>query len=688
MSKLSLTLVAFTLCANQIDAARVAATEHSGVASLTVQQQKFRKAAKNAEADMVCRKPEIKETINKDKSVNGVTDINWDTVKATAADGMKQIDKSISELSGDIKEIEQKIRDLEAAGLWGELSTSDINAMLEAACAPLAEFSGVSDCASAVDLECGWAAPKCTEEFEFPPFEATVEAFEAQAKSKITGHAKLSVPVFREQCVKVFKTGECTSLCDDFGEKVRAQADSASGEVLGNTDTLDGLKAQLKTKNQELSDAEAEKAACAQAQTQLEAFRVQLGKLSGNYASSKLAVNRYNRMLRMRRMQLAQQIKILEEKKALLVRAKAIFAAASAQVEQRQADVAHMEGVIADLEDKLKKQMELIARIEAKIADIEAATETGRLFKIELSRVLSNAVDTKIQAIHKPLELLKITSESKIAADFDKAEEDAAPAMKATVRAVASFCAQADTSAALTNPLVKLEGSSEQLNFICVGQNWDNMISEAQSSVKGAAKQVVDILEGEQSSVVSDNRVPVDSSLTLRMASGEPKGLRHAVSAYGGQGGTFVDGYVNPGWTVEEKDGAVGTVGKMLKLYQKLGEAAELMTQQWEDAQAGARALEAQIKDALEQLEKLQELLRQAIAAKEIAEANMNEAQAVVDENEQKKQQMEKAVEQTQTMVQEGSAKVEEVKDALLKEHRERAAALLEVLQELKASRK
>jgi len=214
------------------------------------------------------------------------------------------------------------------------------------------------------------------------------------------------------------------------------------------------------------------------------------------------------------------------------------------------------------------------------------------------------------------------------------------------------------------------------------------MISEAQSSVKGAAKQVVDILEGEQSSVVSDNRVPVDSSLTLRMASGEPKGLRHAVSAYGGQGGTFVDGYVNPGWTVEEKDGAVGTVGKMLKLYQKLGEAAELMTQQWEDAQAGARALEAQIKDALEQLEKLQELLRQAIAAKEIAEANMNEAQAVVDENEQKKQQMEKAVEQTQTMVQEGSAKVEEVKDALLKEHRERAAALLEVLQELKASRR
>jgi len=393
-------------------------------------------------------------------------------------------------------------------------------------------------------------------------------------------------------------------------------------------------------------------------------------------------------MLRMNMMRLRRQIKILEEKRKLLVRAKAIFAAAKAQVAQRQADVEHMEGVIADLEDKLKKQMELIARIEAKIADIEAATETGRLFKIELSRVLSNAVDTQNQAIHRPLALLKITPEKKIAANFDTAEEEAAPAMKATVRAVASFCAQADTSDALTNPLVKLEGSSKDLNFICVGQNWDNMIVEAQSSVKGAAKQVVDILLEEQSGVVADNLIPVDSSMTLRIASGEPKGLRHAVAAYGGKGGTFVDGYVNPGWTVEEANGEVGTVGKMLKLYQKLGEAAELMNQQFEEATAGARALEAQIKEALAQLEKLQELLRQAIAAKEIAEEKMNEAQAVVDENEKIKTQMENNVKQTEGQVEDGERTQEEVKDELLKEHRERAAALLEVLQEMKASRK
>jgi len=344
--------------------------------------------------------------------------------------------------------------------------------------------------------------------------------------------------------------------------------------------------------------------------------------------------------------------------------------------------------VIADLEDKLRKQMELIARIEAKIADIEAATEVGRLFKIELSRVLSNAVDTTVQAVHKPLELLKITPDKKIAANFDTAEAEAAPAMKATVQAVASFCAQADTSNALTNPLVKLEGSSKELNFICVGQNWDNMIAEAQSSVKGAAKQVVDILLEEQSGVVSDNRIPVDGSMTLRMASGEPKGLRHAVAAYGGKGGTFVDGYVNPGWTVEEANGEVGTVGKMLKLYQKLGEAAELMNQQFEEANAGARALEAQITEALAQLEKLQELLRQAIAAKEIAEEKMNEAQAVVDENEKIKTQMENNVKQTEAQIEEGEQKQEEVKNELLKEHRERAAALLEVLQEMKASRK
>lgn len=689
MSKISLALVALTLCANQIDAARMVAKQHSGLSALTEQQQKLRKASKNAEASMVCRHPEIKATINADSSVDGVTDINWDSVKATAAHGMKSIDKSIATLSADIKDIEQRIADLEAAGLWGELSTDDINTMLEAACVPLAEFSGTTEgCSGAVALECGWMAPRCMDDFEFPPFEDAVAKFAEQAQAKITGHAKLSVPVFKKQCAKVFSSGECSSLCDDFATKVRAQSNTASGEVMGNKDTLDDLKAQHKTRVQELADAEAEKEACSQAETQLEAFRVQLGKLSGNYASSKSAVGRYNRGLRMRRMQLMRQIRILEEKKVLLERAKQIFAAASVQVEMRAADVAHMEAVIADLEDKLKKQMELIARIEAKIADIEAATETGRLFKIELSRVLSNAVDATVQAIHKPLELLKITPDKKIAQNFDKAEEEAAPAMKTTVRAVASFCAQADTSDALTNPLVKLEGASKELNFICVGQNWDNMIAEAQSSVKGAAKQVVDILLEEQAGVVSDNRIPVDSSMTLRMASGEPKGLRHAVAAYGGKGGTFVDGYVNPGWTVEEANGEVGTVGKMLMLYQKLGEAAELMNQQWEEANAGARALEAQIKDALAQLEKLQELLRAAIKAKEIAEENMNEAQAVVDENEVKKKQMENLVEQGEKSVAEGTEAMEAVKDALLKEHRERAAALLEVLQEMKASRK
>jgi len=448
------------------------------------------------------------------------------------------------------------------------------------------------------------------------------------------------------------------------------------------------VKAKHKTALEQLASAKAEKEACSKSMIQLNAFRAQLGKLSTDYASSKRAVSRYSRTLRMQKMRLKRQIKILEAKKVLLARAKLIFAAASEQVRQRQADVEHMEGVLADLQAALVKQLELIATIEAKIADIDAATETGRLFKIELSRTLSNAVDILVQSIHKPLELLKVTPGKNIAADFDAAEEGAAPGMKETVRAVASYCAQEDTSNALTNPLVKLEGSAQNLNFICVGQDWNNMIAEAQASVRGAAKQVVDLLTEEQSGVASDNQVPVAASMALRAASGEPKGLRHAVAAYGGKGGTFVDAYVNPGWTVDVSDGEVGTIGKMLMLYQKLGEAAELMDQQWEEAKAGALALEVKIKEALAELERLQEVLRQAIIAKEIAEANMVEAQKVVDENEALKTRMEGQVAASEEGLKKSDEAEAAVKDELLKEHRERAAALLEVLQEMKASRK
>jgi hypothetical protein len=692
MSKISFLLsVCFTLslCAHQAAAARmvakrVSAHQHVKAAGLSEKQKQLRKASEQAEASMVCRKPDVKNTINADLSVDGVTDINWDTVMATANDGMKQIEGDIDASTTEIARLDKRIDELEAMGKWNDLGASDMNEMLYAACTSFQqEGQSTGDCSWAVEGNCGWEDPALMDAFIEPPFDEPIQKFTEVAASKITGFNRLSVAAFRKQCSSVLSADMCGDLCLEFTEVVRGLHKADSAKTLG-TEDLDELKAQRAAESQKLADFNAEKESCAQAHTQLEAFRAQLGKLSGNYKDAAKAVGRYKRTLRMQSMRLRRQIMILKQKKALLERAKQVFAAASQQVIERQADVDHMQAIVDDLIKQLEAQRILLEEIAQKIKEIDEATKTGRLIKSELSRIVSNAHDTQVQSIHKPLEGLKITLDRNIAQDFDTAEADAAPAMKTTVQAVAAYCSTEDVTTALTSPLVKIEGQSKALNFICVGLDWNNMIAEAQKTVKDASKQVVDLLVAEQEGVKSDIHVPVPASQALREANGEPKGLRHAVATFGGQGGSFFDGYLNPGWTVDVTDGAVGTVGKMLQLYQKLGEAAEEMQQQWDVAKAHEAVLLQKKKEAVAELERLTEKLIQAIKARDIAKEMMDEAQKVVDENQALKDQMQDQVDKSTETLAEGEKAQEEVKDALLKEHTERAAALLQILQELK----
>jgi len=680
-------LVLLNFYAGHVSASRMVATRAHGqvvVKALTEQQQQIRKEVKAAESNMVCRKAEVKKTINADLSVDGVTDINWDTVKKTAGDGMKNIEKSISDLTLDIEDLEQKIKELEEAGRWSEVGESDMNEMLYAACQSFQKAGeNTNDCSWAVTGDCGWNDPALMDNFIDPPFDEPIAKFKTAAELKIKGYKRLSVASFKKHCAAVLDADMCTDLCMEFSEVVRTLATDEAAQVLGNTDTLDGLKSQHKTKLQQLASAQAEKESCTRAQAQLEEFRAQLGELSGNYVKSKSAVGRYKRVLRMQQMRLRRQIQILEQKRKLLDQAKAIFAAASQQVIERQAEVDRVQKKLDELRAALQKQLELIAVIEKRITEIDEATQTSREFKEHLSRTLLTAVDTNVLSVHKPLADLKITPERNIAQDFDAAEEKAAPAMKTSVRAVSDYCATEEVSNALTNPLVELTGTEKKLNHICAGQDWNNMIAEAQASVKGTIKEVVDILAQEQSGVVGDGNLPPAGTLKLKDAGGEPEGAQGCIATYKSKS-HFTDEYITGGWTVEVIEGKIEKVGKMLMLYQKLGEAAEKMNELWEEATAAARALEVKVKETIEELEKVQELLRQAIAAKQIAKERMDEAQKVVDENEAIKKTMEEHVEKSTETLETGEKEVEAVRDALLKEHRERSAALLEVYQELK----
>jgi len=692
MRKLSLVLglvVVLSFNAHEVAAARMHAKKQTseqqqGARALSAQQQQFRKAATAAEASLVCGVPQIKEAINKDTSVDGVQDIDWASIKKTADSGLDAINRNIDSITQNIEGLDQRIKELEEAGKWGEVTDGDIDKMLHAACQVEGFKNEAGDCGRAREFNCGYTDP-VFENPPFPeiPFDEPVEAFRAAAK--IGGHKRLAVPRFRDYCAKVLDSMDCEDLCFEFADIVGAAAQDGGEVDMSNTDTLDDLVAQRAAQRQELETAKADKDSCQKAQVQLDAFAAQLGKLSKTYGSSKRSVGRYARSLISQKRALARQIEVLEQKRKELARAKTIFAAASAQVEARKKDVEHMEKVLADLAEALRVQMELIARLEQKIRDIEAATEVGRVFKVDLSRTLANTVEYNSEAVHKPMATFSITPTMDFAQKFDDAEVAAAPAMKSTVNAVGDYCKMDRVTSALTSPLLDLKGASKPLNFICSGQDWSNMIVEAQGVVKGDAKQVVDILLGEQTKIIKDGKPPADASTKMRKAQGEPDGLHHTVAVYGEKTGTFVGEYLNPNWMVETTNtGEAASIGKILALYQKLGETFEQVTASYEEAKAGAEALQKRIEAALEEMVKLRELLKAAIEAKEIAEEKMNEAQELVNQAEELKAKLEARVASTEERKAKSEEDFQEASDALTAEHKERSAALLEILQQIK----
>jgi len=667
-------LVVLSLLAPLGESARMMAQKDSLYASLTATQQQFRTEALKAENSLVCGTTAIKYEINKQKDARAVRGIQWGSIEKTASDGMKDIEKNIASLTGEIVELEARLKELQESEKYGGLSPTEIDDMLKAACKAPGLDKNEDSCENARLTSCGWL----DDTLEDIPFEEPVNLFRAKAKETLTGYKTLDATTFGNVCAETLPGADCADLCFEFEEIVKEE--SQHDENLANTETADDVAKKLTDTKAKLDEAQADKSACQKAQTQLKEFANQLGELSSTVQDSTRAVSKFKRNLRMEEKRLARQIIELEKRMAVLKTAKMIFAAASAQVQARQEEVNKMEAALAKLLLALKEQQATIARLRAKLTDIEDATDAGRIFKAELSRMLLNAVSYNTEAVTAPLHGLGLSPDQNIVKNFDDAEAAAAPAMKATVNAVGNYCGSQEVLTALTGVQVD---ASHKLDHICTGQNWNDMIDEAQATVKEEAKTVVEILVQQQSVANEDKDVPSRADLMLREASGEPKGLRHAKSLLSKNGGTFVTGYVFPGWSVTLQNGNAADVGKMLKLYQKLGEHFEVVTADWEAAKEKERELIEESEKVAAQVEELKVLLQKAIAAQQVAKEHMEKAQGLVDEAERDKTVMEGRVAKATTDKAEGDDAFNAAKDALMSEHKKRSAALLELFQEL-----
>jgi len=338
--------------------------------------------------------------------------------------------------------------------------------------------------------------------------------------------------------------------------------------------------------------------------------------------------------------------------------------------------------MLDQLEILHKAQIALIAELQQKVQDIEAATATGNLLKEQLSVTLSHTVAINDQAIHTPLRQLGVAPGRNIAEEFNKAEDDSSPQMMQTVQAVGAFCSNKKVEI-LSAVQDQLGDTTHQMAFICTGVDWNNMIVEAQGVVKKDAQEIVDILVEEQERVIADNDVPEESSRVLREAHGEPAGLREAVAIYGGEAGTFMNTYVKSGWAVEEKHGSVAVIGNMLMLYQELGKAFEATLEKKAQAEKAEKKLSQEVQEAMKEMEKLQAMLKDAIAKKEIAETNMKEAQDLVEEAEEAKTFLEKSVGKATELADKAKGAFKDVWNALMSGHANRQVALLELQEKL-----
>jgi len=689
-------LVALCLHAREAESARTVAKQVSaqmGGVVLSAEQQRLRKASQEAEASMVCGKAEINAKINVAyDDVNSVQDIPWLDIKNTAAAGLSDMDKNIQTLTTELTELMEKEQELEKAAKWSEVSDSDMDEMLTAAC-QIDEFKqekGAPSCDRARDFQCGWheSFDETYPEAEIP-YETPVKAFRVSAQTKFeTGYKRLTVGRFRKHCATVFKSEEGDEMCDDlctaFANTVSELSASEAGAInLSERETQDGIIIKIAAKKTELQDALQEKEACKSQKAGIDKLSTQLGKLGATVNAGKTAVGAYKRELKKQQMKLKRAQALFKAMQQKLAKAKTIFAAAAEKVAERSAAVEVQEKLLKKLEEAYNAQLVLMAELAKKVQEIEAATVAGQEFKEHLSIVLLNTVDLNSETYHTPLRKIGVTPGAKIAQEFDKADVDSAPAMKATVQAVGEFCK--GKVGALSAVQTQLGSTTHELAFICTGVDWGNMIKEAEGVVKKDAQEIVDILVGELENVNADNRIPKQADLTreLREAHGEPKGLRQAVAIYGGGTSTFVNTYINPGWAVDEKEKSVQLIGNMLMLYQKLGEAFEATTEKWEQAKLGAIELEKQVQEAIGELKKLSEMLQAAIAEKDIAEKDMTSAQKLADQAEHARNALVVSVVDATKSKDKGDKAFKKAEEILMSEHRDRKVALLEILQEL-----
>lgn len=675
-------LVVLSLLAHLGQSARMVARDVSLHASLTATQQQFRKESMKAENSLVCGTTTIKTAINARKGANGIPDINWPKIQKTAAVGMAKIMSDISGLKNEIAELDARFKELLESEKYGDLPRDEIDDMIKASCDTYnAELKHQGEgCELAKTTNCGYdVVPKIN-----APFDGPVDSFTQRAESKMQKYTTLDMSVFMDACSEnLSEDGGCPDLCDEFSyilEDMFSAVHEESATNLANTDTSDDVAKQIQEKTDLLTDKEADKNACQTAQGQLKDFADQLNMLSSTVKDTKRATRNFRKALRGEEVRLDEQIIELARTLALLEKAKSVFADATAQAQQRQADVDTMIAELKKLEQALAEQREKIRQLVEHLGYLENALEAGRLFKAQLSRVLVDAVAYNNEAVTKPLCDLGMSPKDNIVKSFDDAEAAAAPAMKKTVNAVGDYCGSQNVLAALNGVQVE---ASQKLNYICTGQNWNNMIKEAQETVKKDAKTVVDILLQEQAVAVADEGVPSGIERDYSLAESEPVGLRQALSVLGDKEGTFIKGYVYPGWSATLQTGNVGDVGKMLKLYQKLGEVFETVTEDWKVAQEGEKRLIEQVTKTAEQVETLKKLLQAAIKAQEFAKDRMDIAQGIVDKAEATKKVIEENVATAEQNNADGNAAYSDAQDAFMAEHKARSDALLQLFQEL-----
>lgn len=578
----------------------------------------------SAPSDRICGGPDIRQMLTSNPSLSGILNAPWEKVMAVAEAYIQEQAARIPLLTQEIERLQAALVQAEREEAKKPMTKQQIQETITAALEAEGSFGSVQN---AIDSKCGAASFKVKRSLKPPvrrgAFAASEAAFEVEAARLLQGETLADSREVYQECTTMLpgslvggEASYCSELCQSFAD---VAASKSAGAYAGGAS--EKIQLDMEAKRQELQAAMHQHSECKDAREVLAGFQEQLKPLK-----EQIKVE-FSKVLDAQDALGDAEDSLEDLHEEISTRSEETVAASQVMESDGQASREAREAfeklVATELVMKLtvKKTRGQLSTAHAKLNDALAAGKAVQEVKAMVSQTMLSMALHFREAVLVPMRNIGLDTDTVVGSYFsnDPREKESASAFKRSVQGLDNYC-ETVAMPAFKAAVLSKQDLTAGLSKLCQFGGVDAAVSSVDARVSQSIASVTKELEASQ--VLLDPYHAMKSmtrEIAMRLVSeqGEPSGLHEIVSVF--QETSYYRTYLSH-WRANSKKGA------FLKLIAKLDKVAKMLQDQKEQVTEDLKDILLKAADVKESRVAAAEKLKQAIAAKEIADVRHAEA--------------------------------------------------------------